>query len=401
MRRTIFISAAVVFAGLAFVLAGNVGGWRARILSRITRVDNDPVIVSPALDFRPQVPPGFSVSVFAKDFENPRWLAVSPNGDVFVSDSGAGEVVVLHRPTANTTAQSRAVFADHRSQPFGIAFDNHHVYVADTDQVVRFPYDPSSSARLGGAEHLFDLPGGGYNQHWTRSLAFSLDRKRLYVSVGSRKNIDVEPEPRATIMASDPDGKNARTYASGLRNAVGIACDPESGLLWATVNERDDIGDDVPNDFFTHIHENGFYGWPYAYGDRRVDNRVSPRPDLVAKMIKPDVYLDAHVAPLQFAFYDKEQFPPEYRHGVFVAEHGSWNRRIRSGYQVEFIPFRNGAPSGRPQLFLWGFVPDPAKKEVYGRPVGVAVTPDGALLVSDDGANVIWRISYEGTEKQH
>ncbi len=395
--RTRIVKWCAVSGGVAIVLmlSFNPGGWRARILARITRVDNDPVVVSAPADFRPRVPPGFRVSVFANRFRSPRWLGVSPGGDVFVADSGAGEVVVLHGLTSEGRAQTRDVFADHLNLPFGIAFHADHVYIAETDRVVRFRYDPGTSKRLGDAEQLLALPGGGYNQHWTRSLAFSADG-HLFVAVGSKTNVGIESDPRrAAILVSDPDGKDVRVYANGLRNAVGIECNPDSGALWASVNERDDISDDVPRDYFTRIQENGFYGWPYAYGAHHPDNRVSPRQDLVAKMIEPDVLLGAHVAPLQFAFYDKQQFPPQYQHAAFIAEHGSWNRRIRSGYQVEFVPFRNGLPAGPPMPFLSGFVPDPSRKEVYGRPVGVAVATDGALLVSDDGAKVIWRASYE------
>lgn len=393
LRRFAVIGSAAVCASLVVFLAFNFGGWRARLLARITRVDNDPIVVSPPAGFHPLVPAGFSVSVYASQFHSPRWLAVSPSGDVFVADSRAGEVVVLHGVTSDGTAQSREVFAGHLDLPFGIAFHGDYVYVAETNQLVRFRYDSVSSKRLGSAEHLLDLPGGGYNQHWTRSLAFSPDGRKLFVAVGSKTNVGIESDPRrAAILACDADAKNARVYATGLRNAVGIAFNPDSGALWATVNERDDIGDDIPRDYFTHVQESGFYGWPYAYGDRRIDNRVSPRPDLGARMIEADTFLEAHVAPLQFAFYDKLGFPAEFRHGAFIAEHGSWNRRIRSGYQVEFVPFRDGVPAGEPRPFLSGFAPDSARKEVYGRPVGVAVADDGSLLVSDDGAKVIWRI---------
>lgn len=400
-RRTIFTYAVLAGAALTFFLVFNIGGWRARILARLTRVDNDPVVVSPPSSFLPQVPPGFSVSVFAKDLTNPRWLAVSPNGDVFVADSGAGEVVVLHRLAPQGTAEAHTVFADHLNLPFGIAFRDNFVYVAETDKVVRFRYDPGSSKRLGSAEHILDLPGGGYHQHWTRSLAFSPDGQKLFVSVGSQRNIDVESDARrGAIIVTDAEGKAPRIFASGLRNAVGIAFNPNTGVFWATVNERDDIGDEIPRDFFTRVQENRFYGWPYAYGDRHPDNRVPPRPDLVAKMTEPDVLLGAHVAPLQFVFYDKQQFPQEYRHGAFIAEHGSWNRRLRSGYQVEFVPFHDGSPAGEARPFLRGFVPDPAGKEVYGRPVGVAVAADGSLLISDDGAQVIWQVHYSGSTLQ-
>jgi glucose/arabinose dehydrogenase len=335
------------------------------------------------------------VSIFASQFQSPRWLAAAPNGDVFVADSDAGQIVILHpRPPFDAEA-TRNIFADHLALPFGIAIHRDYVFVANTNEVVRFRYDPATSTRRGPAEHVLDLPGLGYNQHWTRSLAFSRDGARLFVSVGSKTNVSIESDPRrAAILTSDPDGHDARVYASGLRNAVGLAVDRETGDLWATVNERDAISDDEPADYFTRVFDGGFYGWPYSYLGSHVDNRVTTRPDMVARAIVPDMLLGPHVAPLQFAFYAGERFPPPYRHGAFVAQHGSWNRRFRTGYQVVFIPFANGLPSGGPQRFVSGFLPDPVRKEVYGRPVGVAVARDGALLISDDGRKVIWRITY-------
>ena len=397
MLRRVLLGLTVTFFGvLAALFLLNVHGWRARLQARLLRVDNLPVIVPLPPNFQPRVPPGFKVSVLARGFEQPRWLAVAPNGDVFVADSGAGKVLVLADPQAPGESASRTVFADNLNLPFGIAFHDDYVYVANTNEVVRFRYDPQTSRRLGDAEHIMDLPGMGYHQHWTRSLAFSGDGTRLFVSVGSQTNVSIESDSRrAAILANDPDGKNARIYASGLRNAVGIGCNQATGELWAAVNERDDIGDDVPSDYFTHVVEGGFYGWPYSYLGRHVDNRVTARPDLVAKAIVPDVLIGAHVAPLQFVFYQGQQFPLAYRYGAFVAEHGSWNRRIRSGYQVAFIPFNNGLASGDPAPFFSGLVPDPSGKSVYGRPVGVAVAADGSLLISDDGARLIWRVSYE------
>jgi len=378
------------------VLLLNAGGWRARILAKLQRVNNWPVVVSPPANFQPQVPPGFKVSVFAGGFDQPRWLAVAPNGDVFVADSAAGQVIVLGDRQGRGRAERRDVFADRMNLPFGIAFHDDYVYVANTNEVLRFRYDTKTSKRLGKAERIIDLPGMGYNQHWTRSLAFSDDGKRLFVSVGSRSNVAIESDPRrAAILAADPDGKNMEIFAGGLRNAAGIAVNRQTGRLWAAVNERDDIGDDVPSDYFTRVSEGGFYGWPYSYNGRHVDNRVASRPDLVAKAIVPDVLLGAHVAPLQFAFYEGQQFPSTYRHGAFIAEHGSWNRLTRSGYQVVFIPFSNGSPAGEPTTFFSGFVPDPAGKDVYGRLVGIAIEPDGSLLISDDGGKLIWRVSFE------
>lgn len=357
--------------------------------------DNPPEVVPPPPGFEPRVPDGFRVSVFARNFEEPRWLAIAPNGDVFVADSRPGTIIVLHDPKRQGKAETRDVFADQLTLPFGIAFHGDYVYIGDTNEVIRFRYDPKTSKRLGAREHILDLPGMGYHQHWTRTLAFTPDGKKLFVSVGSETNVSIEPDRRrAAIIVADPDGKSAHIYASGLRNAVGIGFNPESGELWASVNERDGMGDDVPPDYFTHVVEGGFYGWPYSYTGHHVDPRIKPqRPDLVARALVPEVLLGAHVAALQFVFYEAGQFPQRYQHGAFIAEHGSWNRHLRSGYDVVFIPFGKGKPIGNPTPFFTGLVPDAKAKKVYGRPVGVAVAPDGSLLVSDDGANWIWRIS--------
>jgi len=257
---------------------------------------------------------------------------------------------------------------------------------------VRFRYDPKTSKRLGEKEHLMDLPTGG---HDTRSVAISADGKHLFVSVGSGSNISTGEAPiRAAVTICDLDGKNARLYATGLRNPVGLAVEPVTGDVWVSVNERDELGDDLPPDYFTSIKDGGFYGWPYSYIGDNVDSRVKQEhPELVARAIIPDVLLGSHVAPLQFAFYTGKQFPESYRGGAFVAEHGSWNRATRSGYQVAFVAFQNGKPSADPVPFMTGLVPDPSKSDVNGRPVGVAVAPDGSLLVADDGAALIYRIS--------
>lgn len=385
---------AILFVIVAIEFLFDPGRFR-RVFAMLRAPHNPPNVVPTPAGFAPRVPAGFTVSVFARGFDEPRWLAVSPAGDVFVADSAPGRVIVLHDPRRRGAAESRDVFADHLNLPFGIAFRDRYVYIANTNEVVRFPYDPATSKRLGGPEHVLDLPGMGYNQHWTRSLAFS-PSGQLFVSVGSENNVAVEKESRrAAILVAGPDGGASRVYASGLRNAVGIAVSPETGRLWASVNERDNLGDDTPPDYLTSVSDGGFYGWPYSYIGSHVDDRVPGRSDLVARAIVPDVLLGGHVAALQFAFYEAQRFPSAYRHGVFLAEHGSWNRHMRSGYQVVFVPFRDGVPSGSPVPFFTGLVPDPAKPAVYGRPVGVAVAPDGTLLVSDDGANVIWRISYD------
>ena len=261
-------------------------------------------------------------------------------------------------------------------------------------QLVRFKYDPRTSKRLGEAEPLLSLPGGGHDTRWSLSQRMA---KHVFVGVGSESNVSPGEEPiRAAVTICDPDGKNARQYATGLRNPVGLALEPATGELWTSVNERDELGDDLPPDYFTSVKSGGFYGWPYSYIGDNVDARVKPqRPDLVAKATIPDVLRGSHVAPLQFAFYTGKQFPESYRGGAFVAEHGSWNRSTRSGYQVAFVAFKDGQPSADPVPFMTGLVPDPSSGTVYGRPVGVAVAPDGSLLVSDDGAAVIYRISVD------
>lgn len=355
---------------------------------------NGPSSAKPPDGFLPTAPAGFHVNVYAKQFKYPRFLAVAPNGDIFLADLGAGQVIVLRDPQHTGAAQQREIFADKLNRPFGIAFHDDYVYVGNMNAVVRFRYDKQTSKRVGEAEHILDLPSGG--SHVTRTVAFSPDGKQLFVSVGSSGNIDIEKDQRrAAVLVADPDGKNSRLFASGLRNAVGLGIEPVTGAVWVAVNERDELGDNLPPDFFTSIKDGGFYGWPYSYIGDNVDPRVHPqRPDLVAKAIIPDVLLGAHVAPLEFTFYTGKQFPEQYHGGAFVAEHGSWNRASRAGYQVAFVGFKDGKASVDPVPFLTGFVPDPSGKNVNGRPVGVAVAPDGALLVADDGACVIYRVSY-------
>jgi glucose/arabinose dehydrogenase len=353
---------------------------------------NPPEDTTPPQGFLPTVPQGFRVNIFAAEFKEPRWITVAPNGDIFLADSGAGKIFILRDPQHTGGAQQREVFATGVNRPYGIVFHDDYVYVGATNALLRFHYDPKTSKRLGDAEHLMDLPHGG---HWTRGLVFSADGKHLFISIGSESNINIESDSRrAAITICDPDGKNARLYATGLRNPSAIALEPTTGQLWAVVNERDGLGDDLPPDYFTAVKEGGFYGWPYSYIGDNVDPRVKPqKPELVAKAIIPDVLLGSHRAPLQFAFYAAAQFPEMYRGGAFIAEHGSWNRSIRAGYQITFVPFKDGKPSGDPQPFLTGLVPDASKSQVYGRPVGVTVAPDGALLVSDDSAGVVYRVT--------
>jgi len=344
-------------------------------------------------DFLPTVPPGFKINVFARDFKGPRLMTIAPNGDIFLAETGADRIVILRDPQHTGKVTEQVVFATGQTRVFGIVFHDDYVYVGNMTSLVRFQYNPKTSVRLSEGEKLMSFPGGG---HITRNLAITADGKHLLIAVGSGSNIDTgEPSIRAAITICDLDGKNARLYATGLRNPVGLAIEPKTGIPWTTVNERDGMGDDLPPDYFTSVQDGGFYGWPYSYIGSNVDTRVKQEhPELVSRAIVPDVLLGPHVAPLQFAFYTGTQFPESYRGGAFVAEHGSWNRAIRNGYQVAFVAFKDGKPSEPPVPFLSGLIPDPKGKVVSGRPVGVVVTPDGSLLVSDDGLNLIYRVSY-------
>jgi glucose/arabinose dehydrogenase len=274
---------------------------------------NGPSETKPPEGFLPTVPVGFHVNIFAKDLKRPRFLAVALNGDIFVAETGASRITILRDPQNSGGAQQNEVFVDKLNRPFGIAFHDDYVYVGNTGEVVRYRYDKKTSKRLGEAEHILDLPPGG--GHFTRTVAFSADGAKLYVSVGSSSNIDIEKDDRrAAILVADPDGKNSRLYATGLRNAVGLGVNPSTGELWAAVNERDELGNDLPPDYLTSVKDGEFFGWPYSYIGSNVDPRVKPqRPDLVAKAVIPDVLLGAHVAPLQFAFYTGKGFPESYR----------------------------------------------------------------------------------------
>jgi len=354
----------------------------------------NPSIVKTTPGFVPTAPKGFKVTLFAKgDFKEPRYMALAPNGDIYLADTTLGKIFVLHDPGRAAASDRRTVFAEGLKEPFGIAFREGYVYIGDTNEVVRFKFNPKTSQRLGEREHILDLPNGG--MHSTRTVVFSADGKKMYVSVGSDSNASPNTDARrAAVLVANPDGSNSSIFASGLRNGVGLAINPETGQLWVDVNERDMLGDNLPPDYFTSVQPGGFYGWPYSYIGKNLDDRVKEqRPDLVAKAIIPDVLLGPHIAPLESAFYTATQFPSEYHNGAFIAEHGSWNRSILSGYIVAFVPFKNGKPSGPPTPFLSGFAPDPNSRTVEGRPVGVVVTKDGSLLVSDDGGNVVWKVS--------
>jgi len=373
--------------------------------------DNVPRLVPRPKDAWPQAPAGFKVQAYASELVNPRLLRVAPNGDVFVAESKGNLVRVFRGVGTDGRAVETQVFAKRGlSKPFGLAFypagpNPRWLYVANTDSVVRFPYANGDLVARGATETVIpELPGGGLLRgggHWTRDIAFSLDGKRMFVSVGSHSNVD-DPDTtsvefhRATVLAFKPEGGPPSVYASGIRNAVGIAIHPKSGVLWASVNERDELGDNLVPDYITSVKEGGFYGWPWYYiGGNQDPRHVGKHSELRDKVIVPDVLVQPHNASLQLVFYDGQQFPPEYRGDIFAAQHGSWNRGVRTGYEVIRVPMHGkDAASGEYQDFLTGFVT--AKGQVWGRPVGVAVGADGALLVSDDGSNTIWRVTATG-----
>ncbi|NBO63684.1 MAG: sorbosone dehydrogenase family protein, partial [Acidobacteria bacterium] len=368
-------------------------------------VSNSPRNAPPPPGAALAVPPGFEVKVFAEgDFQNPRWLIEGPNGDLFLSDSRANKIFLLrdlNRDGQIDNSTERFEFATGLNQPFGMAINQGWFYVGNTNNVVRFKYDPGQTAVTGGGEKIIDLPGQGYRQHWTRNLLFSRDGRKLFVSVGSESNVNEEADPRrAAISEYNPDGSGHRIFATGIRNPIGLAWNPVTGQLWTAVNERDGLGDDLVPDYVTSVKEGGFYGWPYCYIGSNVDPRqAGKRADLVAKAIVPDVLIEPHAAALGLAFYNGKMFPKEYVGDAFVALHGSWNRALRSGYKVVRIPFRNGRPEGGYENFLAGWVPDEKGREVWGRPVGVTVIRDGSLLVVDDGGSKIWRITYTGRKR--
>lgn len=345
------------------------------------------------------VPKGFKVNVFAEgEFRYPRWMALAPNGDVFVADSRANSIIVLRDKNKDGVADERFVWSDKLAQPFGMAFHRDWFYVANTDSIVRFKYRSGQTVAEGEPERIVELTAGGYNQHWTRNILFSPDGTKMFVSIGSATNVDVEADPkRAAISVYDPDGKNHRIYASGLRNPIGLAWNPKTGELWTAVNERDGLGDDLVPDYATSVKEGGFYGWPYSYlGQNEDPRRKGENPDLVKKAIVPDVIFQSHVAALGIQFYTGKMFPKEYQGDAFVAFHGSWNRAKLSGYTVVRIPFdsKGKLEGNKYENFVSGWLADENSNEVWGRPVGLLVLPDGSLLITDDGARKIWRVSY-------
>ena len=366
---------------------------------------NSPSTVPRPADAKPQTLRGYSVALYADGLENPRLMRTAPNGDIFVAESRPGRVKVIRGRDAAGRAQTIEVFATGLTRPFGIAFyppgpNPTHVYVGDTNAVVRFPYQVGDLKARGPQERIADLPtssppGRG---HWSRDVVFSRDGRKMYVSVGSLTNVDdVESNPgekdRATVLEFNSDGSGRRVYASGIRNAVGLAIHPQTGQVWVSVNERDALGDNLVPDYISHIEDGGFYGWPWFYiGGHQDPRHAGKHPELLSTVKVPDLLLQPHSASLEMLFYAGTQFAPEHRTSIFAAEHGSWNKSQRTGYKVIRVPLKDGAPTGEYEDFVTGFVVD--EGHVWGRPVGVTLASDGSLLVSDDGSNAIWRVAY-------
>jgi glucose/arabinose dehydrogenase len=375
----------------------------------------------------PIAAPGLSVNAYASALVHPRWLLVLPNDDVLVAETNApprpdqrqgiqGWIMgrVMKRagaavPSANRIsllrdadrdgeAEVRTVLIEGLNSPFGMALVGNDLYVANTDALVRYRYEPDATRISSPPEKIVDLPGGTINHHWTKNVIANRDGSLLYVTVGSNSNIAERgmenEENRAAILEIDPRTRETRLFASGLRNPNGLGWEPVTGALWTTVNERDGLGSDLVPDYLTSVRRDGFYGWPYSYFGHHVDERVEPqRPDLVAKAIRPDFALGPHTASLGLAFYSGRSLPQQYAGGAFIGQHGSWNREPLSGYKVVFVPFSNGRPAGPIEDILTGFVNDDG--EAHGRPVGIAVDNHGAVLVADDVGNTIWRIASE------
>ncbi len=389
----------------------------------------------------PQAPEGLKVTALVRGLENPRWLYVLPNGDVLVAQSrtlpkppkpeeeaakprqkkaedkvkddgmkksktvtgdSPNRITLLRDADGDRQPEVQETFLEGLNQPFGMVLVGDTLFVANTDAVTAFPYRNGDTKIANPGMKILDLPVGGYNNHWTRNIIANKDGTKLYISVGSASNNaehgTAEEMLRASILECNPDGTSLRVFASGLRNPVGMAWNPANGELWTAVNERDELGDELVPDYATSVEDGGFYGWPYAYFGQHEDPRMKgQRPDLVKKTLVPDVPLGSHTASLGLAFYEagdnEHALPEKYRGGAFVGQRGSWNRSELVGYRVAFVPFKDGKPAGPPEDFLTGFIAN--ENEVHGRPVGVAVAADGSLLVADEPANIVWRVSAE------
>jgi glucose/arabinose dehydrogenase len=362
----------------------------------------------------PVVPAGFTVTKFADSLDHPRWIYVGDNGDIFVAESNsahsvmekligknksADRITLFRDADNNGMPELRSVFLKGLNKPFGMLVIGNNFYVGNTDAVVQFPYTSGSNSISTKGKEIVKLPASATQRHWTKNIITNAKADKIYIAVGSSTNvaengIDKE-DHRANILEINVDGSGERVYASGLRNPVGMAWAPGTNTLWAAVNERDELGDELVPDYLTSVKDGGFYGWPYSYFGQHIDPRMKDKLDnvLVSKAIVPDMALGSHTASLGLAFYTGNSFPVKYKGGAFIGQHGSWNRSVFTGYKVVFVPFSNGKPSGKMEDFLTGFIADESKKEVYGRPVGVAVLKDGSLLVADDGGNTLWKVS--------
>lgn len=380
-----------------------------------------PKVIGWPKDKTPKAPEGFEVSLYAEGFDSPRWLHVLPNGDVLVAEArtlpkpdakaemkeglkksktvtgtSANRITLLRDADRDGKPDQRDSFTTGLNQPFGMALVGESFFVANTDGVVRFEYKDGDVKLAGPGRAILHLPVGGYNKHWTRNLLASPDGRKLYISVGSASNVAEkgmkEEVLRANILETNLDGTELRVFGAGLRNPVGMAWEPITKALWTAVNERDDLGDELVPDYITSVKPEAFYGWPYSYfGQHEDPRRRGERPDLVAKAIAPDLALGAHTASLGLCFGTSKTFPEQYRGGAFVGQRGSWNRSKFAGYRVAYVPFKDGKPAGPAEDFLTGFIAN--ADDVYGRPVCVAFAADGALLVTDDVTDRIWRVA--------
>jgi glucose/arabinose dehydrogenase len=375
-------------------------------------VDNGPTVAPRPADAWPIAPKGFKVDLYATGLDSPRLMRTAPNGDIFLAESETGKIKIFRGVGADGKPQQTSVFAEGLHQPFGIAFyplgaNPKWVFIGDTDSIVRFPYKNGDLQATGPVENIVELPGGGRLRgggHWTRDLVFSKDGTKLFASVGSHSNVDdsdTHPEEfhRADVLEFTPEGKFVKVYAWGIRNCVGEAINPITGELWCSTNERDGLGNNLVPDYVTHVQEDGFYGWPWFYYHGPSGGLQDPRhpgkhPELQAKVITPDILVNPHFASLEMLFYEGSQFPAEFKGDGFAAEHGSWNRAQRGGYEVIRLPMHDGHATGEYEDFLTGFVLP--NGTVWGRPVGVTVAKDGSLFVSDDGSKSIWHVSYVG-----
>lgn len=405
--RTVFagaVSIAVLVGSASLAASQDLPGQRITVRpDRLPKpyatpsANNSPQVVPRPRGALPRLPPGFRATIFAQGFEEPRWLAVAPNNDVFLADSEDNRVLLLRDADRDGVAELATVYAGGFDAPHGLAVHGGYLYVVDTNAVWRLPYASGRTQAASPAQRV-TKPGalGPATGHWTRNIAFSPDGKRFYIAIGSGSNLGVEGLPRATVQEFLTDGSGQRTLASGLRNPVGIAFYPGTNDLYVVVNERDGMGDGLVPDYLTRIQRGEFYGWPYAYiGPNPQPGFADRRPDLVRKSRVPDLLFAAHSAPLGLAFYNATQFPARYRGGAFVAFHGSGNRTTPTGYKVVFVPFKDRRPVGHYENFATGFwFAGKKQAKVFGRPVGLAVTRDGSLLVADDAGGVVWSIRY-------